>query len=278
MELAARFDPAVVLDELRTGRLTHLYGAAPMFAALVRQAGGARIEAPRLKEALAGGAPITPELRDAASAMLGQRLGTGYAATEFTPISASTPDDMSNEGSVGRPWHGIEFLLVGDDGRPVPQGDIGEVWCRGPNGMSGYYRDADATAEIMRPDGWIAIGDLACLDGDGHIHIMGRRKEMILRSGFNVYPAEIEAVLASHPDVLIAAVVGRPVDGNEEVIAFIQPAPGAAPDIAAIAAFAAERLAPYKKPARIIAVDALPVGPTGKLSKLELKEMAAALD
>jgi len=277
MELAARFDPERVLAELGQGRLTHLYGAAPMMAALVGRAGGKRIEAPRLKEVLAGGAPIDAALRESASRVFGMTLGAGYAATEFTPISASTPARPANPGAVGRPWHGMEFRLVDEAGREVPQGEVGEVWCRGPNAMSGYYRDAEATAQITRPGGWIAIGDLARLDGDGQIHLVGRLKDLIIRSGFNVYPAEIEGVLTDHPDVLIAAVVGRAVEGNEEVVAFVEPAPGRTIDTAQLGAFAAERLAAYKKPARIEVLDSVPVGPTGKIDKVALRERAAAL-
>ncbi|MEE8333438.1 MAG: class I adenylate-forming enzyme family protein [Alphaproteobacteria bacterium] len=278
MELAARFDPETVLAELREGRLTHLYGAAPMIAALVGRAGAGTITAPRLKEVLAGGAPIDPALRDTAARVFGMALGTGYAATEFTPISASTPANPSNPGAVGRPWHGMDFRLVDEAGDEVPQGEVGEVWCRGPNAMSGYYRDPDATAAIMRPGGWIAIGDLARLDEDGQIHLVGRLKDLIIRSGFNVYPAEVEGVLTGHSDVLIAAVVGRPVEGNEEVIAFVEPIPDHTLDTDDLATFAAERLAPYKKPARIVVLECVPVGPTGKIDKVALRERAAALD
>jgi long-chain acyl-CoA synthetase len=276
VRLAARFDVEEVVAALKTGALTHLYGAPPMFAALVGWAArnGGRIEAPRLKEILAGGAPVDEELRAAAGRVFGMKLGAGYAATEFTPISASIPSRPANPGAAGHPWHGIELRIVDEAGNPLPQGEIGEVWCRGPNAMSGYYRDEEATAAAIRPGGWVATGDLARLDGDGQIHLVGRLKDIILRSGFTVYPAEIETVLNAHADVLQAAVVGRAVPGNEEAVAFVQPLPGAAPDPAELMAFAAARLAPYKRPARIVVLEALPVGPTGKLAKAELRERA----
>ena len=185
---------------------------------------------------------------------------------------------MASPETAGRPPHGIDVKLVDETGKEVPRGDVGEVWCRGPCQMSGYYRDPEATAEITRPGGWIAIGDLAYLDEDDQIHIVGRLKEMIIRSGFNVYPAEVEGVLNSHPSVLQSAVVGRPVPGNEEVIAFVQAMPGHEIDVDAIASHASDGLAPYKRPARIVPLDALPVGPTGKLSKITLREMAETLD
>ena len=144
--------------------------------------------------------------------------------------------------------------------------------------MNGYYRDRAATDAVMKGDGWLAIGDLAYLDEDGQIHLVGRLKDIILRSGFTVYPAEIEAVLSSHPDILQTAVVGRTLPGNEEIIAYIQPAPGASADIAEIEAYARERLAPYKRPGRLIVLETLPVGPTSKVAKEDLRQAAAALD
>ncbi len=280
IRLAARFDVAEVANALGKGDLTHLYGPPPMFAALVAHAAttGGRIEAPRLKEILVGGAPAAEELRAAASAVLGMKIGAGYAATEFTPIAASVPADPVNPGAVGRPWPGIDFKVVDETGAERPRGEIGEVWCRGPNAMNGYYRDEAATAAVMKEDGWVAIGDLAFLDEDGQIHLVGRIKDIILRSGFTVYPAEIEALLCEHDAVLQAAVVGKAVKDNEEIVAYFQPAPGADADADAIMAFARERLAPYKRPARLIALESLPVGPTGKLDKEELRRRAAALD
>lgn len=280
IRLSARFDVAEVAQALGVGDLTHLYGPPPMFAALISHAAttGGRIKAPKLKEILVGGAPANEELRAAASTVLGMKIGAGYAATEFTPISASVPSDPVNAGAVGRPFPGVELKIVDEKGAGLAQGEIGEVWCRGPGAMNGYYRDQAATDAVMKEDGWLAIGDLAFLDEDGQIHLVGRLKDIILRSGFTVYPAEIEAVLSAHPDVLQSSVVGRAVPDNEEVIAYIQPAPGAVLDIAEILAFARERLAPYKRPGRIIPLEALPVGPTGKVAKEELRRAAAELD
>ena len=275
-ELAARFDPDAVLEGLAAGRLTHLYGAPPMFAALVSKtdASGGTIPAPRLKQILTGGAPVDPALREAAERAFGMPLGTGYAATEFSPIATTPLGEKPNPGASGRLWPGVELRLVGSDGGEVADGEVGEVQCRGPNAMAGYFRDPEATAATIDPDGWVSLGDLARFDGDGQIHVVGRVKELIIRSGFNVYPPEVEAVLSSHPDVAQAAVVGRDIEGNEEAIAFVDPVPGRRIDIAAVAAHAAGRLAPYKRPSRIVALDALPVGPTGKIDRGYLTERA----
>ena len=280
IRLAARFDVAEVAQALGEGKLTHLYGPPPMFAALIAHSAttGGVIEAPNLKEILVGGAPAGEDLRAAASRVLGMKIGAGYAATEFTPIAASVPSDPVNPGAVGRPFPGVELRIADENGTERPQGEIGEVWCRGPGAMNGYYRDRAATDAVMKGDGWLAIGDLAYLDEDGQIHLVGRLKDIILRSGFTVYPAEIEAVLSAHPDILQSAVVGRAVADNEEVVAYVQPAPGAYLDIAEIHAFARDRLAPYKRPGRIVPLDALPVGPTGKVAKEELRRAAAALE
>jgi long-chain acyl-CoA synthetase len=280
LRIVSRLDVPALIDALAEGAVTHLYGPPPIFAALLghaRQHSGGKIAAPRIREILAGGAPVDETLRAAATEAFGIRLSAGYAATEFTPIACSVPWAPANPGAAGLPWHGIDFKLVNADGNAVAQGDVGEVWCRGPCGMSGYYRAAEATAEVMKPGGWIAIGDLGFLDEDGQIHLVGRLKDIILRSGFTVYPAEVEGVLNAHPDVALSAVVGRAVEGNEDIVAFVQPRADAAPAPAALAAWAAERLVAYKRPGRILLLDALPVGPTGKLDKVALRDRAAAL-
>ncbi len=278
-EFAARFDAEAVLAGLASGRLTHVFSAPPMFAALLAraEASGAAIDAPRLKQVLAGGSPVDAALREAAGRAFGMPLSTGYAATEFSPIATTPPGVKPNQGAAGYVWPGVDLRLVGSDGKEVARGEVGEVQCRGPNAMSGYFREPEATAATIDARGWVAVGDLARLDEDGQIHIVGRLKELIIRSGFNVYPAEVEDVLTGHEDVQQSAVVGRAVAGNEEVIGFVEAVPGRRIDPSAVAAFAAAQLAPYKRPARIIALDALPVGSTGKLDKVALSARARAL-
>jgi long-chain acyl-CoA synthetase len=141
--------------------------------------------------------------------------------------------------------------------------------------MQGYYRAPDLTAAVIDAEGWFNTGDLARMR-DGALWIVGRSKELIIRSGFNVYPPEVEAVLNAHPDVTLSAVVGRKVPGNEEVVAFVQLRPGAAASADDLAAFAGERLAPYKRPAEIIVLEAMPTNPTGKIMKQQLARQAAA--
>jgi acyl-CoA synthetase (AMP-forming)/AMP-acid ligase II len=140
--------------------------------------------------------------------------------------------------------------------------------------MLGYYRNDALTREAIGADGWLRTGDIAREEADGALFIVGRSKELIIRSGFNVYPGEVEAVLNAHPDVTQSAVVGRAVEGNEEVVAFVELAPGATVTTQALLGFAAARLAPYKRPSEIVVLRSLPTAATGKLLKRELKALA----
>jgi acyl-CoA synthetase (AMP-forming)/AMP-acid ligase II len=153
-------------------------------------------------------------------------------------------------------------------------GKVGEIHVRSPGLMQGYYRAPDLTRAAIDEQGWFNTGDLARMR-DGALWIVGRSKELIIRSGFNVYPPEVEAVLNAHPDVTLSAVVGRSVPGNEEVVAFVQLRPGAVANVADLAAFANGRLAPYKRPAEIVLLDVFPTNPTGKILKQRLVQQAA---
>ena len=171
---------------------------------------------------------------------------------------------------------GVELRIVDARGCDVSSGDPGELWVRGPNVMRGYYRNAELTARTIDADGWLKTGDLARIDGDDALFIVGRIKELIIRSGFNVYPAEVEAVLNAHPAVTQSAVVGRAVPDNEEVAAFVELAPGRTVTVEELAQFSAGRLAPYKRPAEIVILPALPASTTGKIRKQALRAMAEA--
>jgi len=141
--------------------------------------------------------------------------------------------------------------------------------------MLGYYKNPEATAAVLSADGWYRTGDVGRIDEKGYIHFVEREREVIIRSGFNVYPVEVEQVLTSHPDVMLAAVVGRQVGGNEEVVAYVQPVTGRTVDTAELSAWAAERLGAYKRPQDIVLMDHLPAAPTGKILKKALRDLAA---
>jgi long-chain acyl-CoA synthetase len=170
----------------------------------------------------------------------------------------------------------VEVQLVGPEHRPVPDGEVGELWVRGPNIMKGYYRAPEETALAINPEGWFNTRDLARLE-DGYLFIVGRTKELIIRFGENVYPAEVEAVLNSHPAVVRSAVIGRTVEGTqggEEVVAYVQLAPSSSTTESDLAQHAAQHLAPYKRPSQILLVSSMPLTPTGKVIKRELSKLA----
>lgn len=275
IELYARFDPPALLASLAAGHVTRLYGAPPMYPALLDQGDGEKIHAPALREVFAGGAPTEPALRARVEAAFGLPLSAGYAATECSPIAASLPSRPGNIGAAGEPWHGIELKIIDENGVPVADGEAGSIHVRGPNTMVGYYKDPELTAEVKDPRGWVDTGDIGKIDADGQIHVLARTKEVILRSGFSVYPLELEVVLTAHPAVSQAAVVGRTVRDNEEAVAFVRLATGEHASVDDLDAWARERLAAYKRPNEIVLVDELPTIPSGKIDKAALRKEAA---
>lgn len=215
---------------------------------------------------------IDAALKSKIEAEFGLPLSNAYGITECAPAIAGVRAPRSDD-AVGSLIAGIEARLVAPGGRTVALGEVGELRVRGPNVMRGYYRAPEATAAVIDADGWFNTGDLARFDGD-ILYIVGRTKELIIRSGFNVYPAEVEAVLNEHPAVVQSAVIGRSVPGNEEVVAFVQLLPGSTVTPSDLMAHAARLLTPYKRPSEIIIVDALPAASTGKILKHRLADAA----
>lgn len=271
--LVPRFDPASVMRSLEHDRLTVIQGVPAMYARLLaylKAEGLTDIPHPALRFLSSGGSALDLALKQGVESLFGQPLYNGYGLTECAPtISQTLLDAPRQDSSVGVLLPGIAAKLAGagSDG-------VGELCVKGPGVMLGYYRAPEATAASFDGEGWLRTGDLARFEGD-HLFIVGRCKELIIRSGFNVYPAEVEAVLNAHPDVTQSAVVGRQADGNEEVVAFVQPIPGRAPSSGDLNDFAAQRLAPYKRPAEIVVMDVLPASATGKILKGRLAEAAA---
>ncbi|ODP33912.1 class I adenylate-forming enzyme family protein [Pandoraea sp. ISTKB] len=276
LRLAARFTPDAVLDSLAHDGLTILQGVPAMHARLMAYVAtqGTSLAAPRLRFVYSGGSPLDAALKARVEAFYGMPIHNGYGLTESSPtVSQTLLDAPRDDCSVGPTIPGVAVRIVGSDGNDVPEGDVGELCVRGPNVMLGYYRAPDLTAATITADGWLRTGDLARRAADGALFLSGRAKELIIHSGFNVYPIEVEQALTSHPDVLQAAVLGRPFDGNEQVIAFVEARPGHAIDVEALAAWAAGRLAPYKRPGEIRVMDALPAASTGKVLKHKLKAL-----
>ncbi|RQT31831.1 class I adenylate-forming enzyme family protein [Burkholderia contaminans] len=276
LRLAPRFSPEAVRVALADEGVTIFQGVPAMHAKLLEHlhTHGHAWGAPRLRFAYSGGSPLDANLKARVERLYGVPLHNGYGMTESSPTITQTPlDAPRTDSSVGVPIPGVEMRIVAPDGTDVPPGEVGEIRVRGPNVMLGYYRNADATHAAVSPDGWLSTGDLARQEADGAVTIAGRSKELIIRSGFNVYPVEVEQVLNAHPDVVQAAVIGRAVEGNEEVLAFVERVPGATADEATLHAWCAERLAPYKRPAHIRVLDALPAASTGKVLKHKLREL-----
>jgi long-chain acyl-CoA synthetase len=278
--LAPFFDPVAAFATLEKHRLTIFLGAPATFALLVEYAtlkGMRSLKFPSLRIISSSGAPLHASLKLEVENLFGLTLHNGYGVTECSPNIAQTRIERPCQYvSVGNVLPGIEARLVGTNENLVPEGEVGELWVRGPNVMKGYYRAPDETAAAISNDGWFNTRDLAQLQ-DGKLFIVGRTKELIVRFGFNVYPAEVEGVLNAHPQITRSAVIGRTVeaDGNEEIIAFVQPAPGTTLTCDQVAKYAEKHLAPYKQPSRIVLVSAMPLTPTGKVVKEELKKTAA---
>ncbi|MRX09072.1 AMP-binding protein [Pseudoduganella sp. FT25W] len=271
--LCPRFTPDALLKALRDDGLTIVQGVPAMYARLLEKLGGAGTPLPtRLRFAYAGGSPLPPSLKAQVEQLLGLPLHNGYGLTETSPtVSQTRLDQPRSDTSVGHAIPGVEVrVAAGADG-------IGELWVRGPNLMRGYYREPQLTAAVLDAEGWLNTGDMVRQDADGALHIVGRTKELIIRSGFNVYPLEVETVLNAHPAVTQSAVVGRAAaDGDEEVVAFVEPDPRRQLDVEELQRYLAERLAPYKRPSAIIAMAALPAAATGKILKNQLRQMASA--
>ncbi|HEV3277979.1 MAG TPA: class I adenylate-forming enzyme family protein [Terriglobia bacterium] len=278
--LSQRFEPGATLQSLERDRLTVLLGTPAMFALLVEYAalkGLASSKFPHLRIVSSAGAQVQPSLKAAAEKLFGLPLQNAYGMTECSPNIAQTRIEAPLcDTSVGPVFPGVEIKLTGPDQQPVGAGAAGELWVRGPNVMKGYYRAPEETAVSMDAEGWFRTGDLARLE-NGNLYIVGRTKELIVRFGFNVSPAEVEAVLNLHPAVSRSAVFGQPVaavEGGERIVAFVQPLPGASPTVDELADHAARELSVYKRPSKIWVIPSIPLTANGKVAKDKLVKMA----
>jgi len=274
--LLPRFDPAVVLDAFAREQVGLWIGVPTMYWSLLQHARstGADVShaAASLRLCVSGGAPMPAQVLRDFEHTFGVRILEGYGLSETAPVvSFNQLERPSKPGTVGLPIFGVEIRCVDEHDVPQPPGARGEIVVRGPNVMKGYYQNPDATAEAKR-GGWFRTGDIGQLDDEGYLTIVDRKKDMILRGGFNVYPREIEEVLMTHPAVSLAAVVGVPDERlGEEVRAFVVRKPGQSITDTELIAWAREQLASYKYPRTIEFRDALPMTATGKVLKRELR-------
>lgn len=269
--LVPKFDPAEVLRLVEVHGVHGIMGVPTVHQMLLEHPDFETRDLSSLGVLISGGAPL-PEALMQAYHERGLEMRQGYGLTEAAPgVTGMGPGDARRKpASVGRPCLYTDVKVVDDRGCEVPTGEVGELLCRGPNVMKGYWNRPDATAEVL-VDGWLHSGDLARIDEDGYVTIAGRKKEMIISGGENVYPGEIEQILTNHPDVALAAVVGRPDDLWGEVpVAFVIPQPGRTPAPAELLACAAEHLAKYKVPRDLYVEPMLPMNAAGKILKSEL--------
>ena len=267
----ARFSPERLYRALGDG--VTLLSAVPQIHALLmqftREQGLETLHSNSLRYVSSGAAPLDPEWKRKAEAFYGVALQNGYGMTETTAGICVTQSAVGNpDVSVGPPLPGVDIKINQPD-----KSGIGEVLTRGPNVMKGYYRAPDETKKVLNTKGWMHTGDLGRVDKAGFLHILGRSKELIIHGGFNVFPPEVETALNAHPQVIQSAVIGRMVDGDEQVLGFVQVADGDAPDPEQLRQFVADQLAGYKRPAQIIMATDLPAAPTGKILRHRLLEV-----
>jgi long-chain acyl-CoA synthetase len=243
-----------------------------MYAAILNQEDGEPVDTASLELCVSGGAAMPVEILRNFEEKFDCKILEGYGLSETCAIASfNTPDRERKAGSIGTPVPGVEMRLVDDDGNDVAEGEVGEILIRGPVVMKGYWNRPEATAETIK-DGWMSTGDIARVDEDGYYFIVDRKKEMIIRGGFNIYPRELEEVLYEHPAVREAAIVGLPDQTlGEEVGAAVALKAGTQADPDELRAYMKERVAAYKYPRRVWIVDELPKGPTGKILKREIE-------
>ncbi len=274
-----RFELEQFLRVLAEHRITRAYVAPPIVLALAKHPAVDSYDLSSLRLVLSAAAPLDPDLAEACARRVGCKVAQGYGMTELSPVCMVVPDHDDNPppGTVGKLIAGTECRLVDPaTGADVGVGETGELWVRGPQVMKGYLNLPDETANMIVEDGWLRTGDIARVDADGYWYIVDRVKELIKYKGYQVPPAELEAVLLAHEKIADAAVIGvLDEEGNEVPKAFVVPAAGAALTEEEVIAYVAERVAPHKKVRRVEFIDAIPKAASGKILRKELRAREA---
>ena len=271
-----RFEPAVVLDTMIAEKVNAFAGVPTMYWGLLRHVDEHGVDtvpiAATLRTCCSGGAPLPVEMLHAFQRRFGVQILEGYGLSETSPVASfNQVGRPCKPGSIGLPVWGCELKIVDTNDVEVPRGELGEIVIRGHNIMKGYYKQPEATAEVMR-GGWFHSGDIGRMDDDGYLYIADRLKDLVIRGGMNVYPREVEEVLHTHPCVSLAAVIGVPHEElGEEIKAFVIRKPGATVSDVELIAWARDAMAAFKYPRIVQFVDALPMTATGKVLKRELR-------
>jgi long-chain acyl-CoA synthetase len=268
--LVQRFDPVTAVETIAARGVTVLPGTPSMWATFAHFNELSQNAFAGVRLGLSGASRLPVTVAKAMLDRFGLEVREGYGLTEASPIVTSSVGGLVKFGSVGRVLDGVDVRLVNVDG-DIPPGDVGEIWVRGPNVFAGYFDAAEATAAVLTEDGWLRTGDMATLDDDGYIYLVDRAKDLVIVSGFNVFPAEVEQVLEMHADVVEAGVIGvaHPHTG-EAVKAFVVARAGADVDEESLIEFCRDRLARYKCPSKVLFVDELPRNASGKLVRRQL--------
>jgi long-chain acyl-CoA synthetase len=272
LTLLPRFDPKRVLEIIQRDRVTIFEGVPTMYAALLAQPDRADHDVSSLRMCVSGGAAMPVEVMRAFEDAFGCVVLEGYGLSETSPVASfNHPDRERKAGSIGTPISGVQMKVADDAGNELPQGEVGEILISGHNVMKGYWNRPEATSAAIRA-GWFRTGDMGRVDENGYFFIVDRKKDLIIRGGYNVYPREVEEVLYEHPAVAEAAVVGMPHPSlGEEVGAAVTLKAGALATPDEIRDYVKRQIAAYKYPRLVWIVDALPKGPTGKILKREIK-------
>jgi long-chain acyl-CoA synthetase len=278
MYYQARFSPVAVIKAIREHSISIIAAVPSMYGMLARMKDCGPEDVKSLYAAISGGEPLPPMIRQAFEAKFQIPIYEGYGLTEtIGPIAFNAPGALK-PGSVGRPIPGAQIRITDDDGKPLPQGQSGEVWLKGPMIMKGYHNNPDATAQALTSDGFFKTGDLGVIDPDGYLHITGRKKELIIVAGEKAVPREIEDLINQHPSVAEVAVVGKKDPSRGEVVvAFLIPKEGQTITGEQVREFCREKGLPqWKIPREVFIETDLPRSPTGKVLKRLLSEKVNA--
>ena len=271
LTLIPRFDPAKALEIMQRDKVNVFQGVPTMYGAMLHHPDRESYDVSSLRLCGSGGSAMPVELLHGFDDAFGCKILEGYGLSETSPVASFNHADRERKpGSIGTPIRNVEMKVVDDDGQEVAQGEVGEILIRGYNVMKGYWQRPEATAEAII-DGWLHTGDMGRVDEDGYFYVVDRKKELIIRGGYNVYPREVEEVLYEHPQVREAAVLGVPHDEyGEEVGAAVALKEGATTTPDELRDYVKSQVAAYKYPRLVWLVDDLPKGPTGKILKREI--------
>ncbi len=269
--LVQRFDPATALDTIRDRGVTVIFGAPPLWLAFSHFDDAPADSFAGVRLALTGASRMPEDAIRKLRDRFGLELAEGYGLTEASPVVTSSAGREIRPGSVGKVLQGVQVRLVDEAGEDVVAGDSGEIWVKGPNVFQGYWDDPEQTARVLDGDGWLKTGDIGLADDDGYLYLVDRAKDLIIVSGFNVFPAEVEEVLAEHPTVADVGVVGVPhPHAGEAVKAYVVVHQGSSVDEDTLIDWCQDHLARYKCPSKILFVDSLPKNVNGKLLRVAL--------